>query len=250
LGDLRNFPAMGTSQKFSALKTKAPSISYMKPKMINQEIKPWKVNYDKARFNFRKLVADQLQTEDLENLHQNQESSSELLVRAKDQSTIWHKRYYQIGPHFFDLYEAFVREVVMPLFGEPIVFQKIPTFRVQYHNNVGVGEFHRDRDYAHNLNEINFWLPVTRTFATNTIWIESEEGKEDFAPIECEIGEVAVFNGCHLKHGNKINDTGQTRVSFDFRAFPYSVYSEENVGRSINMKTEFKIGGYYKLMSK
>ena len=78
--------------------------------------------------------------------------------------------------------------------------------------------FHRDRDYAHNVNEVNFWLPVTRAFDTNTIWIESEEGKEDFQPLECGVGESWMFNGCHLKHGNKINTTEQTRVSFDDEA--------------------------------
>jgi hypothetical protein len=220
----------------------------MHPKIQPGQIKSQKFKYDRARYDFRKPIAEQLQVADLEKLHEHSEASGTLVVRATDQASIFHKRFYQIGPHFFELYESFVRDFIQPLFDEGIVYQKIPSFRVHYHNNLGVGEFHRDRDYAHNLSEINFWVPVTRAYDTNTIWIESEEGKEDFAPLSCELGEVLMFNGCHLKHGNKINQTGQTRVSFDFRVIPQSKYSEENAGRSINTKVEFKIGGYYKLM--
>ncbi len=212
-------------------------------------IKPKLFSYDSAKYNFRKMISDQLQDSDLEHLHARSDNSDQVVARANDQSTIWHKRFYQIGPQFFQTYESFIDELVKPVFGESVVYQKIPTFRVHYHKNLGVGEFHRDRDYAHNVNEVNFWLPVTRAFDTNTIWIESEEGKEDFRPLECGVGEFWMFNGCHLKHGNKINSTEQTRVSFDFRVIPYSKYSDADAGRSINMKVEFKIGGYYKLMA-
>ena len=216
--------------------------------MTKTNIEPKVFPYDTGKYNFRKMIADQLQESDLEHLHQHSDNYDKVFERKNDQSTIWHKRFYQIGPHFFETYENFVRDVIKPIFGEGVVYQKIPSFRVHYHKNLGVGEFHRDRDYAHNMNEVNFWLPVTRAFDTNTIWIESEEGKEDFHPLECKVGEFWRFNGCHLKHGNKINATGQTRVSFDFRVIPRSLYSEDHVGKSINMKVEFKIGGYYKLM--
>jgi hypothetical protein len=219
----------------------------MKPSITNKTLPTQKVKYDTSRFNFRKVIQDQLQQPDLENLHQHVDDSDKVVERKTDQASIWHKRYYAIGSHFFELYDAFIRDYAVPFFGEAVVYQKFPTFRVHYPNNLGVGEFHRDRDYAHNQSEVNFWLPFTRTFDSNTIWIESEEGKEDYAPIEVEIGEVAIFNGCHLKHGNKINRTGQTRVSFDFRVIPHSQYTE-SAGASINTKMEFKIGSYYKLM--
>ena len=32
------------------------------------------------------------------------------------------------------------------------------------------------------------WLPVTRTFGSNTLWSESSPGKGDFHPFECEGG--------------------------------------------------------------
>ena len=33
-------------------------------------------------------------------------------------------------------------------------------------------------------------------------------------------GEFARFNGASLQHGAKVNTTGKTRVSFDFRIIP------------------------------
>ena len=43
-------------------------------------------------------------------------------------------------------------------------------------------------EYFHQTNEINVWLPVTRTFSSNTLWSEYTPGKGDFHPFECEGG--------------------------------------------------------------
>ena len=83
-------------------------------------------------------------------------------------------------------------------------------------NNVAVGEFHRDRDYSHGEGETNFWLPVTNAWDSNSVWIEGEEGAEDFTPYEVAVGQLLVFDGVNLAHGNKMNTTGKTRVSFCF----------------------------------
>ena len=82
------------------------------------------------------------------------------------------------------------------------------------------------RDYGHNPKEINFFVPQTPAFETNTLWIESEEGKEDFEPVTLKPGEFLRFDGANLMHGAKENHTGKTRVSFDFRIMP--VGSEAN----------------------
>ena len=43
---------------------------------------------------------------------------------------------------------------------------------------------HCDADYHHSSNEINFWLPRTACFGSNTLWSESTPGAEDFHPFE------------------------------------------------------------------
>jgi hypothetical protein len=199
-------------------------------------------NYETREFPFAEIVASHLGKPDLALIHQC--VSYALFTRDRDQSTVFHEKFYAIGEEFFSVYRPFIRELVRPIVGEDLIYQRIPTFRVHLPNNVAVGEFHRDRDYFHDPAEINFWLPLTRAWDTNTIWIESEEGKEDFMPYHLEYGHFLKFSGANLKHGNKVNKTGFTRVSFDFRVIPLSQYVPNN-RRSINRKMRFTIGDYF-----
>ena len=180
------------------------------------------IEYSTEDYPFRKIIEEVLQTKDLERIHSM--ADYELFVKGTDQSTI---------------------EVVKPSFGEDIVYQKIPTFRTQLVKNLGVFEFHRDRDYAHNEEERNFFLPFTDAYATNTIWVESEEDKADYSPMTTLYGQVVKWNGNSLMHGNKQNTTSNTRVSVDFRCIPLSKYSEEEGAAAIYSKMKFKIGDYY-----
>jgi len=206
------------------------------------EMKTMRLEYDPQRYPFAVPMQAALGIDRLDELHQGSEYP--LLSRHEDQSTQFHAALYDLGPDFYDIYIRFLTEVVQPFIGEDIIYQRVPTFRVHLPGNVAVGEFHRDSDYAHGPGEINFWLPVTRAWATNTVWIESEEGAEDFEPHECEIGEVLIFDGVRLKHGNRVNATGKTRVSFDFRIVPRSRFRpSENV--SINTNLKFDLGGYF-----
>jgi ectoine hydroxylase-related dioxygenase (phytanoyl-CoA dioxygenase family) len=148
------------------------------------------------------------------------------------------------------MYDEFILNVVKPLYNEQIVYQAIPTFRVAYPNNIAVGEFHKDKHYRNGewaamVKEDNFFLPFTDAYDTNTIWVESEEDKGDYDPMNCNYGEIIQWDGCNLSHGNKINITGKARVSVDFRVIKYSNYVPSEY-ESINTKIKFQIGGYYK----
>jgi ectoine hydroxylase-related dioxygenase (phytanoyl-CoA dioxygenase family) len=203
------------------------------------------INYDTEKYNFRKIIEDILETDNLEKIHLKQ--SYELFVKGTDQSTVWHRRYYDNLDKFLPLYNEFINEVVKPTFGEDVVYQKIPTFRTQLVNNLGVFEFHRDRDYSHNEEERNFFLPFTDAYSTNTIWVESEEDKADYSPMNTLYGQVVKWNGNSLMHGNKQNNTQNTRVSVDFRCIPLSKYNEEEGAAAIYSKMKFKIGDYYEV---
>jgi len=204
------------------------------------------INFDTEKYNFRNLIKDILQTDNLEGLHKQKDY--EILVREKDQSTQYHKIFYdKFKSDFYPLYIDFIKNFIKKFYQEEIVYQKIPTFRVHLVKNLGVGEFHRDRDYNHGIDEINYWMPFTNVFDTNTIWIESEEGKGDFKPIKMEWGQLLEFDGANLLHGNKINQTNQTRVSIDFRVVPLSKFKPSDKG-SINTKSKFDIGGYFDII--
>lgn len=211
-----------------------------------------KIYYDTDTYNFKNLVKSFLDVSSLSNIHiEKNFNYNQKFERKNDQSTHYHKSFYKLArsKEFISVYEEFILNVVKPQFGEEVVFQKIPTFRLHFPGNIAVGEFHRDRNYrdekwANEVKEINFFLPLTRAYNTNSIWVESEEGKEDFSPFEAKYGEVIMWDGSNLLHGNKTNIEKTTRVSFDFRVMPFSRYKKSDHG-SINMNSQFSIGGYY-----
>lgn len=125
-----------------------------------------------------------------------------------------------------------------------IVYQTVPTFRVQIPGNLSVGEFHTDKDYNHGEEEINWWIPVTRAYGTNTVWIESEPNKKDYQPYELGPGQALIFSGANLSHGNKVNDTPHTRVSLDFRVVPARDFKSRDT-ESMIRKLKMDIGGYF-----
>jgi ectoine hydroxylase-related dioxygenase (phytanoyl-CoA dioxygenase family) len=207
-----------------------------------------KISYNINNFQFKLKLEKIFQINELSNLNE----SVEVFSREKDQSTKYHKLYYDWArtDEFIKIYDKFILEVIKPIYGEQIVYQAIPTFRIAYPQNIAVGEYHKDKLYrdvnwAVDVKEDNFFLPFTDAFDTNTIWVESEEDKNDFAPMNCNYGETIQWDGSNLTHGNKINETNKTRVSVDFRVMTYSNYKPSEHG-SINTKTKFQLGEYYK----
>lgn len=211
-----------------------------------------KIKYNTNKFNFAEQLQNLFNIEKLDSIN----DLVPVFERKNDQNTKYHKLYYDWirQDNSKLLYENFINEVVRPLYDESIVYQAIPTFRVCYPNNIAVGEFHKDKHYrniewAEKVNELNYFMPLTNAFDTNTIWVESEEDKGDFAPMNCNYGEIIQWDGSNLSHGNKLNKTGKCRISVDFRVIKKSEYIESNQS-SINTSIKFAIGGYYKVTKK
>tara|TARA_B100001057_G_scaffold284492_1_gene284814 strand:- start:135 stop:806 length:672 start_codon:yes stop_codon:yes gene_type:complete len=219
-------------------------------------IKTHKIKYDTSAYPFRPLIKKILGENSLENLHEVKKY--ERYTEPTDQATMWHKTYYdKFETEFYPLYKTFIEEFVKPQYihleGVPvfdldayneIIYQKIPTFRVHQVDNLGVGEWHRDRDYNHGVDEINLWLPFTDAYGTNTIWMESEEGKEDFKGYDVSYGEILVFSGPNLLHGNQTNIEKDSRCSIDFRIVHPDKFKTSEEG-SVTANVKFKVGGYF-----
>lgn len=208
-----------------------------------------KNTYDISKYNFASELAKIFKVQNLANIS----SDIEILKRESDQSTIHHKLFYEwmTTSSFLDKYQSFINEYVRPLYSDKIVVQKKPTFRICYPNNIAVGEYHKDKWYrdegwSNYVRELHFFLPFTDAFDTNTVWVESEEDKLDFAAMNCKYGEFIQWDGSNLRHGNKLNSTGKTRISIDFRVIKYQNYIPSERG-SINSNKKFKIGEYYEL---
>jgi len=198
------------------------------------------------------LLKDLFETDDLSSLN---EKHDELFKVSADSKTSFHNKFYDKyrsgWPEMEEMYESFVKGVCERSgeFGWDILYQKFPTFRVHIPDNVAVGAFHKDADFNHPKGEINFIIPCTISDGNASVWVESAPGVEDFEPIHLTVGGLIQFNGNELTHGNKVNDTGRTRVSMDFRVLPYSQYDETNEGTSMTKATKFKEGEYYKRMT-
>ena len=208
-----------------------------------------KIRYITAMYPFAKKLCEVFGVKDLSTI----QNEIPLLKRETDQATVHHHQFYEWteGDDFKDMYENFIEVCVRPLYLGPIVVQANPTFRIAYPNNIAVGEFHKDKNYrdpewAAKVKEVNYFLPFTDAFGTNTFWAESEEDKGDFSPVECDYGYYVRWDGANLTHGNKVNDTGKTRISVDFRVCEKRNFIPLAQG-SINTGKKFDIGGYYKL---
>ena len=186
--------------------------------------------YDVQTYNFPQIIAHYLQVDDLSGLRSDVEDTllqqQNSLYKNMEQASHYQRLYEQLngpaGQQFYATYERFVREVIQPQYEEPIFYQKKPSHRILFYNNPGESRFHRDIDYGHSAAEINYSVPQTDAFDTNTFWIESQAGKEDYTPVNMKLGQYVRFHGATLRHGAKANTTGKSRVSFDFRVMPLS----------------------------
>ena len=166
------------------------------------------ITYNTEQYPFKSIISKWFETSELSKLHLIKDY--EHFERQNDQSTIWHKIFYDMirtDTSFDDAYLRFLEDIVKPRFGEKIVYQKIPTFRVHLPGNVAVGEFHKDKHYrnvmwANKVREINYFLPLTKAYDTNTVWVESEEDKGDFTPLESQYGSCVAWDASNLNHGN------------------------------------------------
>ncbi|MGI9292141.1 MAG: streptomycin biosynthesis protein StrG [Gammaproteobacteria bacterium] len=210
-----------------------------------------KLNYSKfgdGPSRLTALIKDLFDVQDLSLIHEQWEGAEkyDLLDDVEtDQYTVYHKHFYNAfkGSEIEDVYKQTVGQFIEHLYDVPALYQAVPTFRVHQPSNLAVAAYHKDSEYAHSSHEVNIFMPFTRAFGNNTIWTESAEGLEDFAPMEAEIGECYVWNGANLLHGNKVNDTGVSRVSIDFRLLEKSKLVGGKV--STSNKTKMEIGGYW-----
>jgi hypothetical protein len=188
-------------------------------------------------YPFPQLIAEIIEEPDLAALR---DDGRPLATRATDQQTRWHARFYEARERWGPLYTNFVMDYVARLFREPFFYQAIPTFRVQLWGNLAVGAYHRDAEYGHPVGEVNFWLPLTRAWGSNSVYLEDGERAR---AVSAWPGDIVVFDAVGRRHGNERN-LGDSRVSFDFRCLPVRLYRESEA-RSVNMGCRFAPGDYY-----
>ncbi len=205
------------------------------------------VPYDIERYPFERLAARCLRTNEIETIHLQRGSrdpttSSGLNPRL--QQTIEQELYSPSNRELLELYRSFIVEWVCPLMQSAVVFQAIPNFRIQLPGGSAVPTWHKDLDFGHDAREINFWVPLTATEDSTSLWVESQPGKEDFTPARVSFGSALIFDGANLTHGNTINATDLSRLSFDFRVIRREHYVDRDE-RSVRSRLKFSVGHYF-----
>lgn len=129
-------------------------------------------------------------------------------------------------------------------------FQSIPSIRIQMPGDKSV-DFHADVFYGHGKNIINYWMPITKVYGNNSMFVISENESKHLIqetkklkesvinfnkkcilfskPLQMSYGEIFKFNSQTL-HGTVFNDTDSTRVSIDFRM----VINNDDIGLKDN----------------
>lgn len=208
-------------------------------------------NFDEDRYKFKDLVTN-LFDHKLDELHLISNQKYDFFsAPGNDSETEHHKKFYdrmrEGWPEFMNCYKSFINNFIAPIIGakDNIVYQRWPTFRVHLPGNVAVGGWHRDSDYNHPPNEINFIVALTPMFESNTTIAEGTPGKLDFRQFTLNPGQTVMFDGNRCMHGNLPNMTGKTRVSFDFRVMLQENYNESEAKKSLSKGKKFIVGDYY-----
>ena len=210
-------------------------------------------SFRKIIYNLSSEVSLALNTNDLSLLHQNTDEVYSIRNVSNDDQTCFHKQFYtRLNSGWYDfifLYHTLILEIKkFYKIHTELIFQKTPSFRVHLPGNLAVGEFHTDSKYNHPEGELNVSVPLTDAKSPRAILIQANDdcGNPTFVDMSCEHGELTLFNGNTLLHGNRVNTSSLTRVSFDFRLMTKSDY--DRIGqhkRSLGQNAKFTMGEYY-----
>ena len=220
-----------------------------------------KHTFNKSIYKFRELVSEAFGVDNLEKIHEIKpewikDNYKKLNIHNENTTTfheVFYKKLNDNWTDFYETYENFIHNIILPLLDEKFHYQYLPSFRIHLpNNNQAVHTWHYDSDqlHKHPEGEINFYLPLTKSYGTNAIWAESEPFKLDFKSLDSEYGEFWQTNFNKCIHGNKPNISNGTRISFDFRIIPISKYNPDYKGASESKSNKFTVGSYYKELNK
>jgi len=193
------------------------------------------------------------------------------LLQSKNwkQNLIWNEVFVN-GSYFRLIKEVVVRQIAQTMDTDDlnadyklhgILYQESPILRVIFPQAKSVpcrphcdAEYYPEEDIVRQESNadtsslpsivdrfVNYWIPITKVNKRNTLYLESQPGKDDYRPIETETGcgDGVRFWGMRCNHFTVVNGMGDdtdeklevegadddevpslTRVSFDFRVLP------------------------------
>ena len=193
--------------------------------------------YPLDRIDFRPWAQSTLGVGRLEDLHlrPDPEPFDNYVMRLNYYKGLLTDNFHGVLEQYLDLARQ-----VGAMFGGMVLRQKPPSFRCHLSGAGSASSFHRDGDPGYGITPgvINVWVPLTTVSGTNSIFIESSPGSEDFHAVVLRPGQMLLFDGFHLKHGSHANSTAATRVSFDFRFLPNKPARARELGIGVGPRPE------------
>ena len=216
------------------------------------------LTYDTDQHDWRSPVVDAMGAEALQTLEPATDGRSRGGSRGAGAPWLrkWTTRSPDVRERILAAYLSFLQKVVLPhvrdvcarhgstLCEEGLVFQREPSFRCHAPSPNPTGRPYCDADYGHSEFEMNVWLPLVECGGANSLWCESVPMKGDYAPFSVRYGEAVLFWGNRCRHYTVANDSGVTRVSFDFRFLFRRLY-DPHMENIYGGPTAFLLGGYF-----
>jgi len=236
-------------------------------------------SYDCTRFDFQAGIRRLLQKKgfhtasDLGQLHTT--IASEKRDLDADQLNEVSRSFYDTDNEFLSLYRRFIAEIIIPIFGQAIYFQATPTIRFHFPRQAGfdfLPTFHNDVMLGHPPQEVNLWIPITKSFESNAMLLmgldDSMSFLGDFAfdefrkktqtsafneslrakskAVTLDPGQFVAFDSRCI-HATQYNETAATRISMDVRVIPVADYRglHKNYIGTGRMRMPFAPGHYY-----
>jgi hypothetical protein len=178
------------------------------------------LSFDTTRFPFAALAAASFGVVDLDCLHERRDDLGQPPSYADNVRLRQQLRAGLEATPFFAHYRELLYTVVAPLFAMKLSYSSHPQFRVHLAGSPSASTWHTDQQVTGRADQINIWLPFVSTCVANTLWVETDYGRGDYAPVTVEYGQMLLFDGGLLSHGTVANTSGQTRVSMDLRFAP------------------------------
>lgn len=167
---------------------------------------------------------------------------------------------------FVETYTKMVVEQVLPALGlaagegeelEAVV-QATPVLRVVMPSAHFATKPHRDYDYGHPVEELNYWVPLTPVEDSNSLYAETFPDTGDFKAFGGDVGDMFRWWGNMCNHYAKPNVTGVTRVSLDFRLVPRRFWDAAGTAGTLDRQAsgdftrwhagDLRPGSYYSLL--
>lgn len=215
---------------------------------LRQALHLKKFNYSTKTFPFKSDLEGLFGIDELSKLHEYL-GRFDVFEQSNEQTTIAHKIFYahfkKLDSSFQKIYIKFIETFIAQIVPYKFYYQTVPTFRLGLPGNKFVGSFHKDSLYNHKSYELNFNLSFCNYQGDAGLFSEDTPDSGCFIGMEIDYGEVMCFDHIDCMHGSKINTTGKTMVSMDFRLALAEQYFEDPDAFSINTHTAFKIGDYF-----